>query len=80
MNRDRGKLVKFLRSLLLGYLGSVLAGLTVGIVGAIFGASPAAVASAASPVGIAAGLLAFSLVWLRPLAARTSRVHVPPPR
>jgi len=72
--------VKFLRSLLFGYLGSVLAGLAVGIVGAIIGASPMAVASAASPVGIAVGLMAFSLVWLRPLAARVGRVRVPPSR
>ncbi len=70
----------FLRSLLLGYLGSVLAGLAVGIVGAIVGASPAAVAGAASPVGIAVGLLAFSLVWLRPIGARLARLRTPRPR
>ena len=70
----------FLRSLLFGYLGSVFAGLTVGIVGAIIGASPAAVAGTASPVGIAFGLMAFSLVWLRPLTARLGRMRLPPPR
>ena len=70
----------FLRSLLFGYLGSVIAGLTVGIVGAIIGASPAAVAGTASPVGIAFGLMAFSLVWLRPLTARLGRMRLPPPR
>ena len=70
----------FLRSLLLGYLGSVLAGLTVGIVGAIIGASPAVVAGTASPVGIAVGLMAFSLVWLRAFAARLGRMRIPPPR
>lgn len=70
----------FLKSLLFGYLGSVLAGLAVGIVGAIIGASPAAVAGAASPVGIAFGLLAFSLVWLRPLTVRLARLRLPPPR
>ena len=69
----------FLKSLLLGYLGSVLAGLAVGIVGAIIGASPAVVAGTASPVGIAAGLMAFSLVWLRPIAARLERRRIPPP-
>ncbi len=69
----------FLRSLLLGYLGSVLAGLTVGIVGAVIGASPAVVAGTASPVGIAVGLMAFSLVWLRPFASRFGRIRVPPP-
>ncbi len=70
----------FLKSLLLGYLGSVLAGLAVGIVGAIVDASPAAVAGTASPVGIAVGLMAFSLVWLRPLTARLGRMRIPPPR
>ena len=70
----------FLRSLLLGYLGSVLAGLTVGIVGAIIGASPVVIAGTASPVGIAVGLMAFSLVWLRPFAARLGRMRIPPPR
>ncbi len=70
----------FLKSLLLGYLGSVLAGLDVGIAGAIIGASPVVVACTASPVGIAAGLMAFSLVWLRPIAARLERRRIPPPR
>ena len=70
----------FLRSLLWGYLGSVLAGLAVGIVGAVIGASPAAVAGTASPVGIAVGLMAFSLIWLRPVAARIGRIRMPPPR
>ncbi len=70
----------FLRSLLFGYLGSVFAGLAVGIGGAIIGASPAAVAGTASPVGIAFGLMAFSLVWLRPLTARLGRMRLPPPR
>ena len=66
----------FLKSMLLGYLGSVLAGLAVGIVGAIVGASPASVAVAASPVGIAVGLMAFSLVWLRALRSRFARLRV----
>ncbi len=70
----------FLRSLLFGYLGSLFAGLTVGIVGAIIGASPAAVAGTASPVGIAVGLMAVSLIWLRPVAARIGRIRIPPPR
>ncbi len=70
----------FLKSLLLGYLGSVLAGLAVGIIGAVVGASPAAVAGTASPVGVAAGLMAFSLVWLRPIAARLGHTRIPPPR
>ena len=65
----------FLKSLLLGYLGAVLAGLIVGIGGAIVEASPAAVAAAATPVGIAAGILAFTLVWLRPLSARLARIR-----
>ena len=63
----------------MGYLGSVLAGLTVGIVGAVIGASPAVVAGTASPVGIAVGLMAFSLVWLRPFAARIGRIRISPP-
>ena len=67
--------MKILRSMLLGYLGAVLAGLSVGLVGAFIGASPAAVASAASPVGIAVGLMAFSFVWLRPVTAKLSRVR-----
>ncbi len=67
----------FLKSLLLGYLGAVLAGLIVGIGGAIVEASPAAVAATATPLGIAAGILAFTLVWLRPLAARLARVRAP---
>jgi hypothetical protein len=61
--------------LLLGYLGAMLAGLSVGMVGAFIDASPAAVASAASPVGIAAGLMAFSAVWFRPVAAKLARVR-----
>ena len=65
----------FLKSLLLGYLGAVLAGLIVGIGGAVVEASPAAVAAAATPVGIAAGILAFTLVWLRPLSARLARIR-----
>jgi hypothetical protein len=66
--------VIILKSLLLGYLGAVLAGLAVGIVGAIVDASPAAVASAAMPIGMAVGIMALSLVWWRPLAARLARI------
>ena len=80
VNRARGGLVVILKSLLFGYLGAVLAGLIVGIVGAVVEASPAVVASTASPIGIAAGVLAFSVPWLRPLAARLGRMRAPGPR
>ena len=66
-----------LKSLLFGYLGAMLAGLIVGIVGAIVEASPAVVAGTASPIGIAAGVVAFSATWLRPLAARLGRSREP---
>ena len=65
------------KSMLLGYLGAVVAGLAVGIVGAVVDASPAAVASAATPIGIGAGIMAFSLMWWRPLAARLGRIASP---
>ncbi len=66
----------FFRSLLFGYLGAVLAGLivgVVGVVGAVMDATPASVAGTATPIGIAAGIMAFSLTWIRPLAARIGR-------
>ncbi len=67
----------FLKSLLFGYIGAMLAGLIVGIVGAVVEASPAVVAGTASPIGIAAGVVAFSVPWLRPLAARFARSRGP---
>ncbi len=70
----------FFKSLLFGYLGAMLAGLIVGIVGAVVEASPVAVAGTALPIGIAAGVLAFSAAWLRPLAAKLGRIRAPRPR
>ena len=63
-----GVMGKIVKSVAWGYLGAVLAGLLVAVVGVAFGLSEATVAAAAAPTGIVFGLLGLSLVWLRPVA------------
>jgi hypothetical protein len=59
---------KFVKSVLWGYAGALLAGLLIAVIGVVFGLSEATVVAAAAPTGIVFGLLGLSLVWLRPAA------------
>ena len=63
------------RSLLYGYLGAVGAGLAVGALGAVTGAATETVAAAAAPLGMAAGLIGMSVLWVRPTLARIRTRH-----
>ncbi len=62
-----------LRSLLYGYLGAIVAGLAVGVAGFALELPQDTVATAATPTGIALGLMGLSLPWARPTLARIRR-------
>lgn len=62
--------MRVVRSLIYGYLGAILAGLLVAVVGFVAGLSPDAIAAASVPTGVVFGALGLSLVWWRPIAER----------
>ena len=62
--------MRIVRSLIYGYLGAILAGLLVAVVGFVAGLSPDAIAAASVPTGVVFGALGLSLVWWRPIAER----------
>ena len=62
--------MRVVRSLIYGYLGAILAGLLVAVVGFVAELSPDAIAAASVPTGVVFGVLGLSLVWWRPIAER----------
>ena len=62
--------MRVIRSLIYGYLGAILAGLLVAVIGLVAGLSQEAIAAAAVPTGVVFGALGLSLVWWRPIAER----------
>ena len=62
--------MRVVRSLIYGYLGAILAGLLVAVVGLVVGLSPESIAAASVPTGVVFGVVGLSLVWWRPLAER----------
>ena len=62
--------MRVIRSLIYGYLGAILAGLLVAVVGLVVGLSPESIAAASVPTGVVFGVIGLSLVWWRPLAER----------
>lgn len=59
-----------IKSVIYGYMGAILAGLVIAVVGVGFGLSQEAVAAAAMPTGIVFGLVGLSAAWWRPALAR----------
>lgn len=62
--------MRLLRSVIYGYLGAVLGGLVVAVVGVALGYSETAIAAASVPTGVVFGVLGLSLLWWRPIAQR----------
>ncbi len=62
--------MRVLRSVIYGYLGAVLGGLVVAVVGVALGYSEAAIAAASVPTGVVFGVLGLGLLWWRPIAQR----------
>ena len=62
--------MRFVRSVLYGYLGAILGGLVVAVVGLALGHSQEAIVAASVPTGVVFGMLGLSLMWWRPLAQR----------
>ena len=62
--------MRVIRSLIYGYLGAILAGLLVAVVGLAAGLSEEVIAAASVPTGVVFGVVGLSLVWWRPLAER----------
>jgi cation transporter-like permease len=71
--------MRVVRSMIYGYLGAILGGVLVAVVGVAMGFSEQSIAAAAVPTGVVFGVLGLSLMWWRPIAGRT-RVPATPPR
>jgi len=69
--------MRVVRSLIYGYLGAILAGLLVAVVGLIVGLSQESIAAASVPTGVVFGVVGLSLVWWRPLAERLRAEAIP---
>ena len=57
-------------SVIYGYLGAVLGGLLVAVVGVALGLSEESIVAASVPTGVVFGALGLTLIWWRPLAER----------
>ena len=62
--------MRVIRSVIYGYLGAILGGLVVAVVGIALGLSEASITAASVPTGVVFGVLGLSLIWWRPLAQR----------
>jgi len=62
--------MKVVRSLIYGYLGAILAGIVVAVIGVAIGLSEESIAAASVPTGVVFGVVGLSLVWWRPIAGR----------
>ena len=62
--------MKVVRSLIYGYLGAILAGVVVAVIGVAIGLSKESIAAASVPTGVVFGIVGLSLVWWRPIAER----------
>ena len=71
--------MRVVRSMIYGYLGAILGGLLVAVVGVAMGFSEQSIAAASVPTGVVFGALGLSLMWWRPIAGRT-RVPATQPR
>ncbi|MDX1575899.1 MAG: hypothetical protein R3285_06880 [Kiloniellales bacterium] len=60
-----------------GYLGAILGGLLVAVVGIALGLSQESIVAASVPTGVVFGALGLTLIWWRPIA---ERVRVPAAR
>ncbi len=63
--------MRVVRSVIYGYLGAILGGLLVAIVGLAMGFSQESITVASVPTGVVFGALGLSLIWWRPIAARS---------
>lgn len=62
--------MRFVWSVIYGYLGAILGGLLVAIVGIALGLSQESIVAASVPTGVVFGALGLTLLWWRPLAER----------
>ena len=71
--------MRVVRSVIYGYLGAILGGLLVAVVGIALGLSEESIVAASVPTGVVFGALGLTLIWWRPLAER-ARVPAARPR
>ena len=70
--------MRVVRSLIYGYLGAILGGLLVAVVGLAVGFSEESIVAASVPTGVVFGAVGLSLMWWRPIIER-NRVPATPP-
>jgi len=63
--------MRVVKSVIYGYLGAILGGLLVAVVGLAMGLSEASITAASVPTGVVFGAIGLSLIWWRPIAERT---------
>ena len=66
-----GRVMRVVRSVIYGYLGAILGGVLVAVVGLSMGLSEASIVAVSMPTGIVFGALGLTMLWWRPLAARS---------
>lgn len=71
--------MRVVRSVIYGYLGAILGGLLVAVVGVAMGFSQESITAASVPTGVVFGAIGLSLIWWRPIAER-NRVPATRPR
>ena len=57
-------------SVIYGYIGAILGGLLVAVVGVALGLSQESIVAASVPTGVVFGALGLTLIWWRPIAGR----------
>ncbi len=62
--------MRVVRSVIYGYLGAILGGLLVAVVGIAMGFSEESITAASVPTGVVFGAVGLSLMWWRPIAGR----------
>ena len=71
--------MRIVRSVIYGYLGAILGGLLVAVVGIAMGFSEESITAASVPTGVVFGAIGLSLIWWRPITER-SRLPVTRPK
>ncbi len=71
--------MRVVRAVIYGYLGAILGGLLVAVIGIAVGFPEESIVAASVPTGVVFGAIGLSLIWWRPIAER-SRVSARRPR
>ncbi len=63
--------MRVVRSVIYGYLGAILGGVLVAVIGIAVGFPEESIVAASVPTGVVFGAIGLSLIWWRPIAERS---------